>query len=197
MGRSSLNNDECDGCLEDSSQVMMQEVSMSGSEDRVSNNRDKGSDFREKTPASREGDSASLVSSVTVRVPFHDVDMMEVAWHGNYVKYFEVARCALLDQIQFNYMEMKASGYAWPVVDLRIKYVKPARFGQDLEVICSVAEYEHRLVLDYLIRDRETQQKLTRGKTVQVAVDIETGEMQLVSPDILLEKLGVMQDAEE
>ena len=37
-----------------------------------------------------------LQASVELEVPFHDVDVMHVAWHGHYVKYFELARCALL-----------------------------------------------------------------------------------------------------
>ena len=130
-------------------------------------------------------------ATVTVEVPFHDVDMMEVAWHGHYIKYFELARCALLDQIEYNYRQMKASGYAWPVVDLKVKYVRPACFGQKINVTCSVVEFENRLVLDFLIQDQETGQKLTRGKTTQVAVDMSTEELQLVSPPVLLEKLGV------
>ena len=132
-----------------------------------------------------------ISETVTIDVPFHDVDMMEVAWHGHYVKYFEIARCALLDRIQYNYREMKASGYAWPVVDLKIKYVRPARFGQKIDVTCSVVEYENRLVLDFMIKDHENGKRLTRGKTTQVAVDMQTEELQLVSPPILLEKLGV------
>ena len=133
--------------------------------------------------------SRYVSETTTLRVPFHDVDMMEVAWHGHYVKYFEVARCALLERIQYNYMEMKDSGYAWPVVDLRVKYVRPARFGQNIDVTCSIREYENRLVLDYLIVDQEIGEKLTRGRTTQVAVDMTTKELQLVSPDILIEKL--------
>ena len=43
---------------------------------------------------------ARLQHSVEIEIPFHDVDMMEVAWHGHYVKYFEIARCALLDQFE-------------------------------------------------------------------------------------------------
>ena len=45
---------------------------------------------------------ARLQHSVEIEIPFHDVDMMEVAWHGHYVKYFEIARCALLDQFDYN-----------------------------------------------------------------------------------------------
>lgn len=136
-------------------------------------------------------DNTLVSASVTLQVPFHDVDMMCVAWHGHYIKYFEVARCALLDQIQYNYPEMKDSGYAWPVVDLKVKYVRPAQFGQTIKVTCQLQEYENRLVLSYLITDPETNEKLTKGETTQVAVDMATGELQLVSPAVLLEKLGI------
>ena len=136
-------------------------------------------------------DNMPVSASVTLQIPFHDVDMMCVAWHGHYVKYFEVARCALLDQIQYNYQEMKASGYAWPVVDLKVKYVRPAQFGQTIKITCQLKEYENRLVLSYLIIDPQTQQKLTKGETTQVAVDMASGEMQLVSPPVLLAKLGL------
>lgn len=30
-------------------------------------------------------------TSVTLRVPYYDVDVMEVVWNGNYFKYFERA----------------------------------------------------------------------------------------------------------
>jgi acyl-CoA thioester hydrolase len=50
-----------------------------------------------------------------ILVPFFDVDTMHVVWHGHYVKYLEVARCALLDKIGHNYTAMVDSGYAWPV----------------------------------------------------------------------------------
>ena len=136
-------------------------------------------------------DNTLVSASVTLQVPFHDVDMMCVAWHGHYIKYFEVARCALLDQLQYNYPEMKDSGYAWPVVDLKVKYVRPAQFGQTIKVTCQLQEYENRLVLSYLITDPETNEKLTKGETTQVAVDMATGELQLVSPAVLLEKLGI------
>ena len=40
-----------------------------------------------------------FTAEVELTIPFHDVDMMGVAWHGNYFRYFEVAREALLNQI--------------------------------------------------------------------------------------------------
>ncbi|MFP5391806.1 MAG: acyl-CoA thioesterase [Gammaproteobacteria bacterium] len=126
-----------------------------------------------------------------MQVQFFDLDPMEVVWHGNYVKYLEVARCALLDAIDYNYEQMKASGYAWPVIDMNLRYIGGARFGQRLRLHAEIVEYENRLKIDYLITELETGKRLTRASTTQVAVQIATGEMCYVSPPVLFEKLGV------
>jgi|TARA_B100002003_G_scaffold210989_1_gene207157 acyl-CoA thioester hydrolase len=132
----------------------------------------------------------TLETEVNIKVPFHDVDAMAVVWHGNYAKYFEIARCALLDKIDYNYNQMRASNYAWPIIDMRIRYINPVRFGQLIQVNVKLVEYEYRLKLSYLITDAESGQRLTRGSTVQVAVDTKSQEMCFISPDILREKLG-------
>ena len=121
---------------------------------------------------------------------FHDLDQMEVVWHGHYLKYLELARCALLQGFDYDYPQMRDSGYAWPVVDLRSKYVRPARFGQRLAIRATLVEWEHRMKIDYLVTDADSGDVLTRASTVQVAVDLATGEMCFVSPPVLARKLG-------
>lgn len=130
-----------------------------------------------------------LEAEVEVEVGFHDVDAMDVAWHGHYLKYFEVARCELLRLFDYDYPRMRDSGYAWPIVDVRLRYVAPARYAQRLLVRATLMEWENRLRIDYLVRDKQTGAKLTAGSTVQVAVDMASGELQFVSPPVLLEKL--------
>lgn len=130
-------------------------------------------------------------AEVELKIQFYDLDPMLVVWHGNYARYFEQARCALLDQVGYNYPEMKASGYAWPVIDMHIRYLQPATFGQDVIVRAEIVEWEHRLRMQYLIRDANTRLRLTKGSTVQVAVSLESKLMCLQSPSILLAKLGV------
>ncbi len=131
------------------------------------------------------------VAEVEFAVQFYDLDPMEVVWHGNYAKYFEVARCALLDQVHYNYAEMKASGFAWPVIDMQVKYLQPLTFGQAAIVRAEIVEWEHWLKIEYVIRDKATGMRLTKATTRQVAVDISTKLMSLQSPPILLERLGV------
>ncbi|MCQ2999702.1 4-hydroxybenzoyl-CoA thioesterase domain-containing protein [Pseudomonas savastanoi pv. glycinea] len=119
-----------------------------------------------------------------VLVPFFDVDSMNVVWHGHYIKYLEVARCALLDHIGHNYTHMLESGYGWPVIDIQLRYVRGAVFGQRLIVRASLVEWENRLKINYLITDAETGERMTRASSIQVAVHIETREMQLASPKV-------------
>jgi len=133
----------------------------------------------------------AISHEITLTPAFHDLDPMNVVWHGNYVRYFEVARCALLQQIDYDYPQMRDSGYAWPVVDLRVKYVRPLVYGQSMIVRASIVEWENRLKIDYEIRDAASGQRLTKGYSIQVAVDMASQEMLYVCPPVLLEKLGV------
>ncbi|PKU24595.1 acyl-CoA thioesterase [Telmatospirillum siberiense] len=129
-----------------------------------------------------------ISAEVVIKAQFYDLDPMQVVWHGNYARFLEQARCALLDRIGYNYPEMEASGYVWPVVDMRIKYVRPIRFNDEVVVTATLVEYENRLKIDYRIHDA-TGQIATKGQTIQVAVRADTGEMLLESPPAFTEKV--------
>lgn len=124
-----------------------------------------------------------------IAIPFHHVDVMEVAWHGRYVEYLEIARGVLLDKISYNYGAMRDSGFAWPVTELKLRYVRPAAFGQRVRVRATLVEYELRLKIKYVVEDAATGATLTKGHTVQVPVDLETKEMVLGAPRALLDRL--------
>lgn len=135
-----------------------------------------------------------MYQEVIIDVPFHDVDSMNVVWHGHYLKYFEVARCELLEAFDYNYNQMRESGYAYPVVESHIRYVHGIVFAQKIRVRATLAEWENRLKIDYTIFDNTTGKRLTKGHTVQVAVNMDSRELCLVSPPILLDKLTAWQD---
>jgi acyl-CoA thioester hydrolase len=132
-----------------------------------------------------------LSHEIEVVPAFYDIDPMEIVWHGHYVKYLEVARSALLARFDYDYPRMRESGFGWPIVDMRLKYVRPAVFGQPLRVRAEIVEWENRLRIDYLISDAATGQKVNQAHTIQVAVDLATREMLYVCPPVLWERLGV------
>ncbi len=125
-------------------------------------------------------------ASVELRPAFCDVDPMGVVWHGNYFRYFEYAREALLDSFDYGYRRMEESGYVWPIVESRVKYVAPVLFGQKIRVTATLAEYENRIRINYEICDIETGARLTKAQTTQIAVNKTTKEMCFASPPELL-----------
>lgn len=124
-------------------------------------------------------------------VPFHDLDPTGMVWHGRYFKYFETARCELLERIGYSYADMKASGYIWPVVDTQIRYVHSLTLDQEIHVTACLKEWEFRMSMDYLIED-ETGRVCTRASTVQVPVLAETMELQLGSPAVFTDKVTLL-----
>lgn len=137
----------------------------------------------------RQAQTSRWWAETEIEVQFYDLDPMHIVWHGNYVKYLEVARCELLNKIGYNYLEMQASGFAWPIIDMQLRYVAAAKFSQRLTVRADIVEWEHKLKINYVISDAATGKRLTRASTTQVAVNIATGEMCFVSPQALLDKL--------
>lgn len=130
-----------------------------------------------------------ISAEVSIKCQFYDLDPMQVVWHGNYARYLEEARCALLDQRGYNYPEMLRSGYLWPIVDIRIKYVRPIRFAQIVRVLASLEEWENRLRIDYRIRDEMSGEVLTKARTIQVEVSAKTEELCLESPAALVDRV--------
>ena len=130
-----------------------------------------------------------ISSDVTIKAQFYDLDPMKVVWHGNYVRFLEQARCALLDKIGFNYEEMSQTPYVWPIVDMRLKFVRPVRFAQEIKVTATLVEYEVRIRIRYLITDLSTGEILSRADTIQVAVEKETNALCFESPRELRERV--------
>jgi acyl-CoA thioester hydrolase len=128
-------------------------------------------------------------------VPFFDVDPMNIVWHGNYVKYLELARCHLLDKIGYGYTAMYASGYSFPIVDMHLKYLQAIRFEQDIVIEAILQEWDVRIKITYIIRDKKTNEKLTKAHTIQAAVHVESNTMKLACPPEFINKVSKFMES--
>lgn len=135
-----------------------------------------------------------LTAAVDLEIPFHDVDSVHIVWHGNYVKYFEIARSALLRKINYDIPQMSESGYGWPVVDLQVKYIKPLKYGQKVKVIATLIEYENRLKVSYEVINQSDSSITTKGQTTQLAIEMATGETLFATPEIFRSKILALQN---
>ena len=137
--------------------------------------------------------NGSLISEeMTFKIEFYDVDSMRVAWHGNYVKFIERGRCALLDKIGYGYQQMVEDGYAFPVTALNIKYVRSLAFGDEARITASLIEYENRLKIRYEIYNAKTGTLATKAESTQMAVKLQTGETCFVCPEKLIARVETL-----
>lgn len=132
-----------------------------------------------------------LQHSIELTIPFYDLDPLNIVWHGNYLKYFEDAREALLRKINIGYEKLFKTNYIFPIVESYIKYIRPLKHEQVIIVTAKLLEYENRVKISYLITDKESGRKLTEGYTTQVTISKETQELEFESPKSLIE--GVEQ----
>jgi acyl-CoA thioester hydrolase len=87
-----------------------------------------------------------------VRVAFADTDAMGVVWHGNYLRWFEMARTELMRPTELPYAALVARGIHLPLIETELRYRKPARYDDLLVVrVGRVHAAGVRLSIDYLI----------------------------------------------
>jgi acyl-CoA thioester hydrolase len=106
-----------------------------------------------------------IVSHAQITVRYAETDMMGIVYHGNYLPWFEVGRTTLLRECGLPYKELEAQGYLLPVVELGMKFSKPALYDDTLTIVTRVREKPLlRIRLDYEVKRGE--ELLVTGFTV-------------------------------
>lgn len=128
-------------------------------------------------------------SECEIKVSFEDLDPMNVVWHGNYMRFMEQARCDMFDKLNYTYMDMKEDGFAYPIAKMKVKYIRPAMFGDILTVKLSINSIEPTLNIDYKILNKATGDKIFEATTMQIAVDICSRESFYTAPHQIVNAL--------
>ena len=128
---------------------------------------------------------------ITQKVPFYDLDPMQIVWHGNYFLYFEDARVALLAQRGIDlYKFYLKTQYLFPIVKTSTKHIYPLRNGDEFICKATVVEGRTKIVVDFEIRLKSDGRICTRGRTEQVAVKSPEMEIMFTIPDEIRQALG-------
>jgi acyl-CoA thioester hydrolase len=125
---------------------------------------------------------------VELEVPFHDVDMLQLVWHGHYFKYFEIARTQLLRAHNLSGEQLVETGYLLVVTESKCRYPSALRFGQRFRVGAAFADVDYRLKIDYQIYNISEGRRSAYGHTVLATIDSE-GKLLLRTPDALLDRI--------
>ncbi len=113
-----------------------------------------------------------IQSRVQVTVRYAETDMMGIVYHGSYLPWFEIGRTTLLKENGISYRELEADGYRLPVLEVRVKYLRPAFYDEVLTIVTTLDEKPLlRIALAYEVRRGD--ELLATGQTTHAFIDRE------------------------
>jgi acyl-CoA thioester hydrolase len=128
--------------------------------------------------------------NTTLRVRYAEADPMNVVYYGNYAQYFEVGRVESLRSLGISYKTMEEIGFMLPVVELNIKYLRPAKYDDLITIKTMIKQLpiDHKIQFDQEIYNEEG--KLLTIGTVKLYFMNQTLTQRASMPPFLKEKLS-------
>ena len=114
------------------------------------------------------------ISETKLRVRYGETDKMGYSYYGAYATYFEVARVEAMRQLGMSYKVMEESGVMLPVLDLQVKYIKPAFYDEELTIKTYIKEIPKvRIHFEYEVYN-EKQELINKANTTLVFIDMKS-----------------------
>src|SRR5690625_7958920 len=116
-----------------------------------------------------------------LRVHYKATDQMGVVHHANYISWFEMGRTEMMRHLGIAYREMEDLGLLLPVLDVKVKYHKPAHYDDCVAVYTTLEEFSPiRLTFKYEVRRvseadfKENESQLMRERTGELVTSRQT-----------------------
>ncbi|MEX6690506.1 thioesterase family protein [Danxiaibacter flavus] len=132
-----------------------------------------------------------MYESITqVRVRYAETDQMNVVYYGNYAQYFEVGRVESIRQLGYTYKDMENEGVMMPVIELSIKYLRPATYDDLITIKTQIREMpvDHKIEFHQEVYN-ESGKMLTSGNVKLYFLETKTWKKTHMPPK-LHEKLA-------
>ena len=132
-----------------------------------------------------ENQKVVLQAEKDIDIRFSEVDAMQIVWHGSYALYFEDAREEFGRKYKLEYMRMYEFGFYAPLVELKFNYKRPLKYQDKVRIKITFRNTSAaKLIFDYEIYDRTTNELCATGHTVQVFLDTDYNLMWTTPPFI-------------
>ncbi|SEN49535.1 acyl-CoA thioester hydrolase [bacterium A37T11] len=114
-----------------------------------------------------------FVFETKIRVRYAETDQMGYVYYGNYATYYEVARVEMMRSLQTSYKEMEANGIMMPVLELHCRYLKAAKYDENLLIRVRLEKLPTARITFYYELFNEKQELINTGETTLVFINIQ------------------------
>ena len=134
-------------------------------------------------------------NQLKIRVRYSETDQMGYVYYGNYASYFEISRTEWLRNLQISYKEMENEGVMLPVHSMNIKFIRPAKYDDELLVTTKIkSKPTSKIEFEYTIHNQNGE-LLTIGETILVFVDM-VKKRPIRIPEYIMSKISHLLDDE-
>jgi acyl-CoA thioester hydrolase len=128
---------------------------------------------------------------VQLTVAFNELDPLGVVWHGNYFKYFDIARFGLFSSVGIDLYRYQLDQHIiFPLIKTSTKYIFPLVYGDRFVCKAVALSADVKIVLDFEIRRLTDGVVCTRGRGEQVGIQLPQRETLFEIPGDVRRALG-------
>ena len=106
------------------------------------------------------------------KVQNYETDQMGIVHHSNYIRWFEEARCDLLDYMGVGFADLEKQGIISPILSVEADYLRLVYYGDTVSIDAYIKEYNGiKLTVGYEVKDDRTGMVHCRGTSKHCFID--------------------------
>jgi acyl-CoA thioester hydrolase len=130
-------------------------------------------------------------------VHIFDTDCYGVVWHGAYTKWLEMGRVNLFKSVGIDMKDLSDNhDIIFPVAEQNIRFKTSARLGEVLRLTTRIDVQPPKLIFYQSIQELHQERPVVEARTDVVLIS-NGGKMYRKFPEIMIEKLQVLDSSEE
>ena len=127
---------------------------------------------------------------VRLRPRYGEVDSMGVVYHAHYLQYFDIGRTEWMRAAGMPYADVERRGYRLAVVDVGVRYLRPAVYDEELAVATRL-EHVGGASLNFTYEVRGEAGLLVTGHTRLGCVDRNNRPIRLPAETLAVLRRGI------
>ncbi len=112
-----------------------------------------------------------MISTKEIDIRYNETDQMGIVYHANYLIWFELGRTKFLKDLGFEYSELEKRNLLFPVREVKVQYLKPCRYGENIIIETAVKEFSAiKTVYEHIVKNDKNEVK-AKGESTVICVD--------------------------
>jgi len=118
-----------------------------------------------------------IESNFKVRIRYSDTDQMGYVYYGKYANFYEIARVELFRKLGFSYSQLEKKGVGMPVIEMKSKYLMPAKYDEIININIQIKEKPSAKILFHYKLYNEKNNLINTASTLLTFINLQSKKL--------------------